>query len=51
MTLLALEGTPETMKAIEKLEFIVGSDFIMTPMMELSDFDYIAGVEGPNLVF
>ncbi|MEM2901590.1 MAG: molybdopterin-dependent oxidoreductase [Candidatus Bathyarchaeia archaeon] len=35
--LLALEGTPETLKAIEKIDFIVGSDFIMTPMMELSD--------------
>jgi len=35
--LLALEDTMETRKAIDNLDFIVGSDFIMTPMMELSD--------------
>ncbi|MEM4246098.1 MAG: molybdopterin-dependent oxidoreductase [Candidatus Bathyarchaeia archaeon] len=35
--LLALEDTAETRKAIDNLDFIVGSDFIMTPMMELSD--------------
>ncbi|WP_455368073.1 molybdopterin-containing oxidoreductase family protein [[Eubacterium] cellulosolvens] len=35
--LLALEDTMETKKAVDNLDFIVGSDFIMTPMMELSD--------------
>ena len=35
--LLALEGTPETKEAIMNLDFVVGSDFFMTPNLELCD--------------
>jgi thiosulfate reductase/polysulfide reductase chain A len=35
--LLALEGAKETKEALMSLDFIVGSDFFMTPTMELCD--------------
>jgi len=35
--LLALEGARETKEALMRLDFLVGSDFFMTPTMELCD--------------
>jgi len=35
--LVALEGSKETHKAFMSLDFVVGSDFFMTPTMELCD--------------
>lgn len=35
--LLCLEGTQETREAIMNLDFVVGSDFFMTPNLELCD--------------
>jgi len=35
--LVCLEGAKETMEALKKLEFLVGSDFFMTPTMEMCD--------------
>ena len=35
--LLCLEGAKETMEALKALEFLVGSDFFMTPTMEMCD--------------
>jgi len=35
---LALEGAKETKEALMSLDFVVGSDFFMTPTMELCDF-------------
>ena len=35
--LVALEGTRETKEALMNLEFMVGSDFFLTPTMELCD--------------
>ncbi len=35
--LLAMEGAKETKEALMRLDFVVGSDFFMTPTMELCD--------------
>ncbi|MFQ6110579.1 MAG: molybdopterin-dependent oxidoreductase [Nitrospinota bacterium] len=35
--ILAMEGSRETYEALMKLEFFVGSDFFMTPTLELAD--------------
>jgi len=35
--MVCLEGSEEMMEALKKLEFLVGSDFFMTPTMEMCD--------------